>query len=331
MKKLVYGVAGLAFMWTALSYAKDNQAGNQLGQEDIRIFELLPSLDAIPVVQPYLPAGFQLGEQKNDPTFAQGYYWGYAADLATYFADASELKGCIIHAKPSSDVAQVGFERFSDDQYLVHRLAAKGLTEIRVNRGKWGIFPFRELEAKTPKGKRHYKLWVGLNTEDGQTLEFVLLYPRYLQELTQSQKQLWKNFIQKTKLLDLPYLILAQKRAGERRGQRKAQGPFPLHMIVEKRRADHLFLVRLRRRSQPIEVVALEEIPLLSVRAPSKPYVNLRYRTHRASGEVVDGVARSEYRLVDDFSLPLDEALAPVIDDRCWLIKSFSALPARAD
>ncbi len=325
-------MAGLALMWTALGHAKDQEEKNQLNLEEIRIFELLPSLDAIPVVQPYLPAGFQLGKQQSDPTFTQGYYWGYAADLAAYFADTSMLKGCVIHAKLSSDVSQVGFERFSDDQYLVHRLAAKGLTEIRVNRGKWGIFPFRELEAKTPKGKRHYKLWVGLNTEDGQTLEFILLYPRYLQELTQSQKQLWKNFIQKTKLLDLPYLLLAQKRVGERRSQKEAKGPFPLRMTVEKRRGDHLVLVRIAHTSSPIEVLSLEEVPLLSATALTKAYVNVRYRTQSARGEVVEGVTRGGYRVVDDFSFSAQEALAPTFEGHRWLlITSLSALPTCID
>lgn len=321
MKKITLWVAFLAIL--SVGICRANQGEEELQPQDIRIFQLLPLISHPPFVRPHLPSGFTLGKRKDDPTFQKGYYWGYPVDLVNYFSDEEKLKGCIIWAKLSSKAHQVGFDRFSDDHNIIHHLTASGLNEIRISRGKWEIFPFRELRAKEPKGKLLYELLVGLNTEDGQVLEFQLIYPNYLHEPTQDQKQLWQNFVQKTKLLDLRALLVAQKMAGDLRAERNLILKMSSDIRVEKRRSDGALLVQLEGADQwkkKWEVIAVKE---LKCSPCCDSCVEIEYRMTLDSGEVITDLLSVKYDLVDRFSFTPQMLLSHYIKSRCWLIRSF--------
>ncbi|MCB1116937.1 MAG: hypothetical protein KDK71_10775, partial [Chlamydiia bacterium] len=140
-------------------------------EETIRILKLFPYLVQPPLVNPALPTGFVLGEKEDDPYFSTGYFWGEIGSLKDYFESPNALKGCLIRSQVATSVKQIGFDRFSNDGQ-VNDLTAAGFTEIKVSRGKWGIFPYRDLVAKGPRGRKYYQLWVGLNTNEGTTLCF---------------------------------------------------------------------------------------------------------------------------------------------------------------
>lgn len=190
----------LIFLLSVTAFAQEKNDG-------LRIEKLLPYIVEPPLVSPFLPVDFVLGKRKDDPYFSKGYYWGQQGSLADYFEDPTALKGCLIRSQLATTVTQEGFDRFSNDG-KTNDLHAAGFTEIKVNKGKWGIFPYKERVTKGPRGRKYYQMWVGLNTDEGSTLSFQLLYPEYLHEPTQHQKQIWKNFINKTELLDLKDVLV---------------------------------------------------------------------------------------------------------------------------
>ena len=178
---------------------------------DIRILKLLPHLPSPPLIDPCLPPDFLLGEKTEDSPLMINYYWGSEKTLSDYFKDPSSIKSCLICVEASKDVSQMGLDRFSLD-HTPCSLKTQGLKEVMIAQGKWDIFPYRELHAKDAKGRSHYQLWVGLNQNTGETINFQLIYPTYLNEPTENQKKIWKDFIQKTRLLNFEDLLRAQKR-----------------------------------------------------------------------------------------------------------------------
>ncbi len=229
-----------------------------VSEKALKIFELLPFVVHPPLVEPHLPQQFLLGSQNGDPYFSQGYYWGSQNSLDEYFAHQDKLSGCLIRAQISSSVFQSGVDKFSFDRNP-NDLAAAGFTEVRMNRGKWGIFPYREVQAKGPKGRRHHQLWVGLNSTEGTTIYFQLIYPTFLNEPTQSQKKIWKDFVMKTGLLNHDDLVLAHGLKQKRRQAERSLTADSISFSVEKRKRDHKFLVRVDSQDERVHVQSVKE------------------------------------------------------------------------
>lgn len=208
MKK---GLRNLLLLPLLLSMGLDASEGILPSKQELRILDLLPYIVRPPLVDPCLPVDFALGERGEDPYFTQGYYWGSPKTIESYFNDPTSLNGCLIRAQVSTNVSQTGLDRFSNDG-KTNDLTAAGFTEIKINKGKWGIFPFREIHAKGPKGRHYYQLWVGLNDESGATIYFQLLYPDYLNEPTQNQKTIWNDFVRKTSFLNFQDLLVFHER-----------------------------------------------------------------------------------------------------------------------
>ncbi|MCB1116686.1 MAG: hypothetical protein KDK71_09480 [Chlamydiia bacterium] len=278
-------------------------AGYSSQKEDqIRILKLYPYLVQPPLVEPALPVDFVLGERDDDPYFSQGYFWGTQGSLHDYFESPSALKGCLIRSQVATSVKQVGFDRFSND-HTVSDLTAAGFTEIKVSRGKWGIFPSRELVAKGPKGRKYYQLWVGLNTKEGTALCYQFLYPEYLSEPTQHQKQIWDNFVRKTDLLSMEDLLIARAAQIDREPSEKLALFDPSLFKVEKRKLDQKFFIRLESealKGKKMEVIELRELPLLNPYTPGKPCVEIVARVDGKDPE--EKTIRSSYHVVDHFS-----------------------------
>lgn len=262
----------------------------QQKNEGIRILNLLPYVVRPPLVNPYIPQDFILGERAGDPYFSKGYYWGSEGSLTDYFEDPTTLKGCLIRSQVATTVTQQGFDRFSNDGQ-VNDLTAAGFTEIKIKRGKWGIFPYRELVAKGPRGRKYYQMWVGLNTQEGAALCFQFIYPEYLNEPTQHQKQIWENFVNRTSLLDMDDLLVA---SGTQVSPEICQGTElseKFRFIAEKRRFDQKIFIQIKTspsfnaKNAKVEVLDVKEIPspVLCIKSffgnlthPSLPFRSLK-------------------------------------------------------
>lgn len=235
-----------------------------------RIESFLPGFSQPPSVEPFLPEDFVLGKQKDDPHFIQGYFWGNEKIIRSYFDDSSSLNGCLIRAQVSSNVTQIGLDRFSSDG-KINDLTAVGFTEIMVRRGKWGIFPFREMHARGPKGRHYYQLWVGLNNKNGKTIYFQLLYPEYLNEPTQSQKKIWNDFVKKTSFLNFQDLLLLHGPKEAKTGNKRFE------FLVEKRVIDGKFsiwAVPLKTKVK-LEIREIKDYTLIQSHF-KKPYLEIR-------------------------------------------------------
>ena len=237
-------------------------------KSEVRIANLLPYLVHPPLVDPCLPPDFILGERDEDPYYTQGYYWGNTKTVESYFENPSALNSCLIRAQVSTNVTQIGLDRFSNDG-KTNDLTAAGFTEIFVNKGKWGIFPYREVHAKGPKGRHYYQLWVGLNEESGATIYFQLLYPEYLNEPTQNQKKIWHDFIKKTSFMSLQDLMVFHE-------VKKSQAAeIPFKFSVEKRLYDNRFAIVIESPTHvEVDVHEVREVNLLAG-SYDKPYLEL--------------------------------------------------------
>ncbi len=255
--------------------------------EDLRIFQLLPDVSQPPLVNPCIPQDFTLGVKEDDPFFTGGYYWGTKSNTTDYFADSSSLKGCLIRVQMSTKVTQLGFDRFSCDNNT-HDLTAAGFTGVKMHRGKWGIFPYREIHAKGAKGRHYYQMWVGLNTEKGTTLCFQFIYPEYLNEPTQNQKNIWRDFVKKTTLLSMKDLLIAR-------------GVFPdmekVSFSAFKRRCDQKFFIQMEGETAHFKVVRVAESPFKL----SLPQVEIHSLITCAGHEASPEKVQIPYDTVDHF------------------------------
>lgn len=268
--------------------------------EDIRILNLLPNVTSPPLVEPFLPADFILGEMENDPYFCSGYYWGGEGSLADYFEDPTTLKGCLIRAQTSVTVKQISHNRFSNDGNT-QTLSAAGFTEIVVNKGKWGIFPYRELLAKGPKGKRYYQMWVGLNTDEGATLCFQFLYPEYLNEPTQTQKGIWTNFVKKTRLLSMNDLLVARGVSFPSDLMEEMKIEEQIGLKVEKRRSDQKLFIYLNP-IQDFSVLEIKDNNAANIFPLMKSFVAIDALVTIDNGKSSQEKLQIPYKLVDQFS-----------------------------
>ena len=269
---------------------------------EIRIIELLPYMVNPPLVNPLLPDYFILGTREDDPYFSKGYVWGHASNTEEYFAEDDSLSDCVIRAQVSPNVFQIGVDRLSFDD-SPNTIVATGLIEYTINKGKWGIFPYREIKAKGPKGRKVYQLWVGLNVEGGATLDFQFIYPSFLNEPTQNQKKVWQDFVKKTTLLNLEELMLAKDAKARQVISDMEKDQSHIHLMAYKRKRDQKLLVVLESLGIPSK-----KPKLLSIEDAKIPYSGIALKTPSAKVTLLKGLEESEvesfevfYQIVDEF------------------------------
>lgn len=179
-------------------------------KKTLRIFKLLPGMEAsLPLVEPFLPEGFSSICKKVKDTDGAVYYWGQESHLKEYQQDPNSLTGMVIKVTKSSEITQIGSNRFSIDSRL-EKWMASGFGRIAFKKGRWGIFPIREVKVRSSKNHQGYKLFVGLNDKSQQVLVFELLYPSYLKEPPRSYKKVWDEFVKKTTFLKQKDLMVAR-------------------------------------------------------------------------------------------------------------------------
>ncbi|MBI3211840.1 MAG: hypothetical protein HYZ47_04055 [Simkania negevensis] len=238
-----------------------------------------------------------------DPKSTAEYFWGKKETLEQYFQYPSSLNGCLIQAQIAIDTKQISFDRFSLDGEIHKQLQGEGFTGISLRKGKWGIFPYRHLRAKSPKGREEYTLWVGLNTEGGKTLCFTLVYPYYLNEPSENQKKMWKDFVEKTTLLSLSELELASKKAAKANFTIDIELPEGnINLRIEKRQRDQKFLVLMEKGKERVEVKGLKDLSLSFSNFLKRPSylveVTLAFKEHSQKNRTVC----VPFHLVDSFS-----------------------------
>jgi hypothetical protein len=282
---------------------------------------LLPYIVQPPLVNPWLPQDFVLGQREEDPYFSTGYYWGSMGSLSDYFDDPTALKGCLIRSQLATTVIQEGFDRFSNDG-KVNDLTAAGFTEIKVSRGKWGIFPYRELVAKGPRGRKYYQMWVGLNAQEGATLCFQFLYPEYLNEPTQHQKQIWENFVNRTTLLNMSDLLVVREMQMDPKFNERHQLSKKIRLITQKRRFDQKFFIRVEPITSidsKVEILGVEEISFFNEMTPGKPCIEIHALMEK--GEVISEKIHTSYEVVDQFSFsPKMLSLNRFVENKDYLL-----------
>lgn len=264
--------------------------------DHIRILKLLPFIVQPPLVDPAIPKDFVLGNKEGDPYYTSGYYWGSEGSLSDYFKNPAELKGCLIRAQISNTVTQLGHNRFSCDGNT-HDMTAAGFTEIKMSRGKWGIFPYRELLAKGPKGKWYYQMWVGLNTEEGATLYFQLIYPDYLNEPTQAHKNLWQNFVNKTSYLSLNDLVVIRESS-----LKNKKIPISTYLSAEKRVFDKKILVKISPYPDHLSYIEIVNVKETNFPFGKERNVEMDVLLTLKDGKTINETANIPYNLVDQFS-----------------------------
>lgn len=266
----------------------------------IRILDLLPYFVQPPMVDPCLPKDFELGKQEDDPYFSKGYYWGSQKSLADFFQDPSQLKGCLIRAQVASTVKQLGHDRFSNDGNM-QDLSAAGFTEIKVKKGQWGIFPYRELQAKGPKGRRYYQMWVGLNSKEGATLLLQFLYPEYLNEPTQTQKSIWENFVKKTDLMSLNDLMVVRNLSTSSQRYSEEGLEQKIALRVEKRRWDQKYLIQADN-VEHFSVLSLKERSFLKDLSFGQPFIEIDVQLGLKGESETKETIRVGCQVVDSFA-----------------------------
>lgn len=293
----------------------------QQKSDEIRILKLLPYVVQPPLVNPYLPQDFILGERDEDPYFSTGYYWGAMGSLTDYFEDPTALKGCLIRSQVATAVVQEGFDRFSNDG-KVNDLTAAGFTEIKVRRGKWGIFPYRELVAKGPRGRKYYQMWVGLNTQEGATLCFQFLYPEYLNEPTQHQKRIWENFVNRTSLLSMNDLLVAREIQMDPEFDKRHQLSKKIHFVAQKRRFDQKLFIHVQPIipfNSQIEILGVDEVPFFNALTPGTCSIEIHALLKEGEGEAEK--IRTPYEIVDQFSFaPKMLSLSRFVENQDYLL-----------
>lgn len=282
------------FVFFFTSYAMGQQS-----VPEIRIINLLPYFVHPPMVDPCLPKDFTLGKEVDDPYFTKGYHWGSPKALEDFFKDPLQLKGCLIRAQASSNVKQLGHDRFSNDGNT-QDLSAAGFTEIKVSRGQWGIFPYRELQAKGPKGRRYYQLWVGLNSNEGATLYFQFIYPEYLNEPTQTQKSIWSNFVKKTGLMSLSDLLVARGMTTDPEHYSERSLEQQIGLRIEKRRWDQKFFIQAENLNS-FSIVRMKEKNFLEDLSFGQSFIEIDALLG-VNGKEVEENLRASYQVVDTFS-----------------------------
>ncbi len=169
---------------------------------NVRIFTMLPTLDAPLAVDPAIPRNFVA--LSKDGTFDRNewIYWGPKEVVEAYFQDQSTLKQSILRVRASETVKQISADKFSvENDELCKLMAPMGLKRLFDVRMKWGKYPIYAVTAEFQK-KWLYTAWVGLSDPQGSTLMFELVYPGT--KPTNEQFELWDVFLDKTKILSDP-------------------------------------------------------------------------------------------------------------------------------
>lgn len=182
-------------------------AGNLVAKEfgeNVRIFSLLPTLDAPLSVEPYIPKDFVATSKTGTLDLHDWVYWGPKDQVQAYFKDPASLKQSILRVRLSETVKQVAQDKFSvENDELCKLLAPMGLKRLFDVHMKWGKYPIYVITAEFQE-KWLYTAWVGLSDPQGTTLMFELVYPATGSKPTNEHFELWNQFLDKTKPLAEP-------------------------------------------------------------------------------------------------------------------------------
>ncbi len=195
--KLISKVLILLMISTGLMGACPFEHLLKLEKPKPRITELLGDI-IIPLgIDVAIPDDFVVMKNsilKEDPWV----YWGKEVELMKYFKDRYSISEPIFSIKPSANVAQIGPNKFSDDNDPYYK--ERGIQFRYLN---WGPYPVREIITEM-EGTQLHIAHVGTNYE-GWTLLVNMILPKGAKETP----EVWKRFINETSPLKEQKLLKA--------------------------------------------------------------------------------------------------------------------------
>lgn len=165
-------------------------------------------------------------------------YWGPHDVLKSYFKNEKSLKEPVIRVKLGHATQNEIFKKSN----FIQDLKASGLKKVQITNSAWGEYPVKAIQGEINK-ENLYICMVGLNTPEGWTLKFQLIFPSTFGIASKNDLQLWQNFISNTKQLSEQDFLKAH-------GQDLQDGfslincnGSTMKVIAEKRNCDNKILV----------------------------------------------------------------------------------------
>jgi hypothetical protein len=133
----------------------------------------------------------------NEPDPHDWIYWGPKDVLETYFKDEQSLSVPVLRVKLSSNVSQIGPNKFSGDNDLQGMLKKDPNSKLKSL--MWNQYPVQAIELNL-NNKRLFTAWVGMNDPEGHwVLMFNLVYPEKSGHPDILDIELWNNFLTNSK------------------------------------------------------------------------------------------------------------------------------------
>lgn len=174
-------------------------------EEKLRIQTLLPDNLLISLaVEPALPPSFVARSKSGELDGYDWIYWGNEEALKAYFDDPATLKEPLIRVS----LATTSQDEITkpDEKAFRESFNQMGFTEFTGKKFIWGCFPGYATAASCNDLAMHIA-WVGLNTTEGWTMKFQLVYAEGKNKPSEADLALWDQFLHQTKQLSFfPYL-----------------------------------------------------------------------------------------------------------------------------
>ncbi len=265
--------------------------------------DLMPASIQPLKIDPAIPEDFVASSPSGELNLNDWVYWGPKDALDQYFKNPESLNRSFLRFKLSSNVAQIGPEKFSDEESLKTMEAQnpKAFSSILT---KWGEYPVRAVKTEI-QGQPVTIAWVGLNDYgSGWTLMFNLVYPYKSGRPNKEDLRLWDDFISKTKGLKDEEILKAQGQDLQEGFTQIDTSGLRLKMIAEKRKRDGMLqiVVEPENPNFQIKLIAMEEEPVVQGSKPLVKVLSIFDNKELSAESSVMQMTSIQYKLVDEFS-----------------------------
>lgn len=214
-----------------------------IADEQPRILNLIPGLLVPLAVEPAIPENFIAMAPNGIPDPYDWIYWGQKEALEAYFRDPSSLKESILSVTLSGNVKQSGPHDFGPHAKqaleMMKAMDPKGFASTETT---WGAYPVLAVKTQIA-GHTMMMAWVGLNSPDGWTLLFNLVYPDQKEHPDQQGIALWQHFLMNTKPLADGDFFKAYGQDMQEGSTSVQFGGAKYHIMAEKRLSDGMIQI----------------------------------------------------------------------------------------
>ncbi len=192
----------LSFLLTFLIYNTFIFGGGE-SESKLKILELLPGNLLVSIaIDPEIPSDFVAMSLEGKLDIFDGVYWGQKQVLKSYFKDLKVLPKRPTFPKQPIFLVKLGYasqqEVENPPTVDSNTLKEMGLTDWKVKKCNWGIYPVCVCEGSYNKTVKLCMALVGLNDPNGWTMRFQIIFP---ETSADHARVLWENFIRNTKQL----------------------------------------------------------------------------------------------------------------------------------